>query len=267
MAYSGKIWSYPAKRLLLFLLLFFAVIGLLIVTDRSYQIWINAADAIVAAGIGICLYLYLLKTKLDINLALTGLICLLLVYSFVRSLVFAAGLEAVAKQMTDMYSQYLQRYSSFKPDAGRITQVQNLFIRYQPAFWSSTQITAAFFGLLLFNRLSILKLPVRQISLPGFLIYPLLAALGLSLYPQTKVWGINLLISLLAAYLIQGTGVLSHFWSGVFARSRMLRTLFFITIIINYPVLALISFIGVLDAWFDFRKIRNMEDINESNTN
>jgi uncharacterized protein YybS (DUF2232 family) len=95
----------------------------------------------------------------------------------------------------------------------------------------------------------------------------MILAIGMFLYPATRVIGTNLLICMSMLYLIQGTAVLSFVWGGFFAKARLLRTMLIMAIILNYPVMILIALIGVLDAWFNFRKLTFKEEIHESHIN
>lgn len=246
---------------------FFAVIAIWNAVDSSTQVWINSWDAAVSVGLGIMIFAAIIKHTLDFDLAVSVLLLFIVGYSFIRSWVFSPELASVFQQLAPLYESYLQKMSNLKIDSTRIKWLQDFILTYQTAIWGATQITAVFLGYMLFSRAAILKHPVSLVRLNPVFRYLFIVALALSLYARTHIGGINLLICLAAVFLIQGVGVLSFFWGAFFARIKMLRTLFIITIIINYPALVLIAFIGILDAWFDFRKLNIMEEKHESDSN
>jgi uncharacterized protein YybS (DUF2232 family) len=106
-----------------------------------------------------------------------------------------------------------------------------------------------------------------MIRFPYAVVYGFIASLGLSLYPVTRLYGINLLVCMSMIYLIQGTSVLSFAWGDFFQRAKLLRAFLIMAIILNYPILVLIALTGVMDVWFDFRKLTLVEEKHESNIN
>jgi hypothetical protein len=266
-AYSGKIWHLPAGKQVIMLLSFMVAVIVMASLDGSAAGWLNASDALVAVGLGTAMFVMLVKCRLDINLALYLLLMYLIGYCFFRNWIFAAHLSVISQQTAPLYESYMNRIPNLKLTPDIIASVQNIILTYQTAIWGSMHIAAAFFGFLLFNRTSTLKYPVRFIRLPYPLVYGMILAIGMFLYPATRVIGTNLLICMSMLYLIQGTAVLSFVWGGFFAKARLLRTMLIMAIILNYPVMILIALIGVLDVWFNFRKLTFKEEIHESHIN
>ena len=246
---------------------FLAVIFVTAIADNSPAIWLNASDAIVAVGLGMILFNLILKQRQNANYALALLLIFQVGYAFFRNVMFAPTLSLISEQMNPLYETYLKRLPNLKVTQSMVEWIQSFIITYQSAIWGSVQIAAVFFGFLLFNRFSELKYPVRLVRFPYIVVYLFIISLAMVLYAKTRIWGINLLVCVGMIYLIQGTGVLSFIWGDFFSRAKFMRTFLIIAIIINYPVLALIAITGVLDAWFDFRKLNKMEEIHESNTN
>lgn len=249
------------------LLSFTLVIVAIAFFENTDAIWLNASDAIISVGLGTALFVLIFKQYLDINKALSILIIFNIAYFFIRSWIFAPTLSVISQQMTPMYENYIQRFPALKFNRESVAWIQNFMLLYQAAIWGSIQISAAFFGILLFNRTSILKQQVRMIRLPNYFVYIMIAALALFLYPISRTLGINLLVCMSVVYLIQGTAILSFAWGDFFAKAKLLRTFLIMAIIINYPVLILIALIGVLDVWFDFRKLTFKEEKHESDIN
>ncbi len=241
-----------------------AVIAYVENTDAS---WLNAVDAIIAVGLGTTLFIMILRQRLNINSAFTILVLFSIGYSFLRNWIFAPTLSVISQQMTPLYESYMQRFPALKFNKDSVAWIQNFMQVYQPAIWGSIQTSAVFLGFLLFNRTSLLKQQIRMIQFPYYLVFLMMIALALSLNHATRTWGINLLVCMSVAYLIQGTAVMSFVWGDFFAKAKLLRTFLIMTIIINYPVLILISLIGLLDVWFDFRKLTFKEEKHESDIN
>jgi hypothetical protein len=254
-AYSGRIWHLPSGRQIIQLLGFIITVVVLAVLDNSAAGWLNASDALVSVCMGTVMFVLIIKHRLDFNLAISLLLLYSVGYCFLRNWLFASHLQVISQQMAPMYESYLERFPNLKLNKEMISTLQSIILTYQPAIFGSMQIAGVFFGLLLFNNTSTLKHPIRFIRLPYVLVYLLIIALALFLYPVTRTWGINLLICTGMIYLIQGTAVLSFVWGDFFSKARLLRTLLTMAIILNYPVMILIAFLGVLDVWFDFRKL------------
>lgn len=253
------------KQILMLSVYAVCILGLAFVENET-SIWLNASDAIIGVGIGMLLFMLLIRKRFDLNRAFFTLLGFEIIYGYARSLLFYDLLNAIALQMIPMYETYVKSYPQLHLNKEMLSNMQTIWLQYQAAIWTSTQILAAYFGLLLFNIGSPLKLAIRTIRLPFYLVYALLCALALLAIQPYRAIGINLIVPLSVVYLIQGTGILSHFWGNMFAKARMMRAFLIFAIILNYPILVLIAFIGVLDVWFDFRKLNIMEEKHEGNT-
>jgi hypothetical protein len=265
-AYCGRIWAQSTGKQLLYLGLFIIAVSVLAVIENSLLAWLNASDAIVGVGLGTLLFVLLIKQRQDANKALALILVYEIGYSLLRSWLFSPTLHVVSAQMTPTYESYLHRIPNLQVNKEMVTWIQNFMTTYQTAIWGTSQMLAVFLGYLLFNRFSVISFPLRFIRFPHLVIYPMILALALAIYPDTRVWGINFLICMGIIFLIQGSAVLSFAWGDFFSRARFLRTLLIIAIIINYPVLILIALAGLMDFWFDFRKLNKMEEIHESNS-
>jgi len=267
-SYCGKIWHWEFRKQILVAALYFAVIIIVVAYDGALAVSLNASDALVGIGLGAVLFVLIVKNRLDINKALALLVVYETAYCFFRSWLFAPTLLALSKEMTPVYEAYMHRIPALQKNKEMLQWIQNFMISYQSAIWGSIQLTGVFIGFLLFNRISVLKLQIRYVRFPDRLVYLMIIALALSIYSHTRLFGINLLICSSVIYLMQGVAVLSFAWGNYFTKTKLLRTLLIIAIILNYPILILISFIGVLDVWFDFRKLNSiMEEKNESDIN
>jgi hypothetical protein len=266
-AYCGKIWHLEFKRQIIILATYLLLIIMIAVYDNSLAVWLNASDAIVGIGLGAVLFVFILRQYYDLNKSLAILVIYQIGYCFFRNWLFAPTLTELSQQMTPLYETYLRKVPALEINKDTIAWIQNFMLSYQSAIWGSIQLTGSFLGFLLFNKLSFLKLQVRLIRFPFVFVFLLIVSLAMAVYQNSRLFGINLLICMSIIYLIQGIAVLSFAWGDYFAKARLLRTFLIVAVIFNYPVIILIAFIGVLDVWFDFRKLNIMEEKHESNIN
>ncbi len=91
---------------------------------------------------------------------------------------------------------------------------------------------------------------------PDSWVWPLIAALGLSAFPQetVKFSGINAAIILLLAYTAQGMAVVESFFRR--AGFGPLVRGFLHAVILALPSIMFLPPLGVVDIWADFRKVR-----------
>jgi len=240
-------------------------IMLMALYEKNVTVWMNAADAMLGVGLPVLLFSLVAYSNMYFNLALSLAVLFQIGYALVRSWLFAPTLALISSQMLQFYKQLSVGKSLLSISAAQMQWVIRIWNDYQAGIWVALTISAMFLGLLLFNRVSPIPFPVKMIRFPYPIVYLFIIALGLSLLHQHNLLGINLLIALSFMYLLQGTGVLSFFWSDFFKKAKLLRTLLVMAIILNYPLLVLIAFIGVLDVWFDFRKYNRLEETSESN--
>lgn len=259
-AYSGKIWHQPLRQQIIAFISFSLVIILAAFFEHDPAVWLNACDALVGVGLGLVLFVLILNQRYDMNIAITLLLVFEIGYSFFRSWIFAPTLTSLSQQMIPVYETYLKRIPSLNVNADAIKWVQEMMWKYQSAIWGVIQEAGIFFGFMLFNKISLFKHPLRLVKMPYLVVFLMIAASGLTLYPKTRLVGTNLLICMSIIYLIQGTAVLSFVWGNFFSKARLLRTFLIVAIILNYPVLILIALIGLLDVWFDYRKLTLMEE-------
>ena len=193
-----------------------------------------------------------------------------IVYSIARQLIFGKAFIENVTQAIGQYKEFIT--SAFRNSveqmnlALKITErFKEIFTTFYAGIWIFTVVLALYFGSLLFSRKSIMKWEHKTIRLPFFLIYFLIISLVLFLMPGTKNIGINSLLMLSPLFLIQGISILDFYWGNFFKKSKFLLFLLILSMVINYFILTLVALMGLLDIWFNFRKISIMEEMNESN--
>ncbi len=143
---------------------------------------------------------------------------------------------------------------------------KDFFLNYYPSAWILSMIIAIYLGAVILSRRIPLMWVHKRLRMPFPLVYLLIAGLVMFLIPLTNVIGGNVLISLTGLFLIQGVAILDFYWGKMFRESRVLSFILIFAILLNSYMLGLIALMGVFDIWFDFRKITNMEEIDEGHS-
>jgi len=81
---------------------------------------------------------------------------------------------------------------------------------------------------------------------------------------RNKTVSLNGLLIVAPLYLIQGVAVLDFFWGKFLARTVILRFFLMIALMLNPYMMIMVTFTGLFDVWFNFRKIYTKEDLDEN---
>ncbi len=146
-----------------------------------------------------------------------------------------------------------------------IASSKYVFIHYTVAVTTVSLILAVYVGSLVLNKRTIIKWNYSKHSMSFEVVYLLIIAILCSLFSISHYIGMNLLIILGSFFLIQGLSILNYYWGAFMRRSKFFTFFFILTLILNPYVLLLIALIGLMDMWFDIRKIRETEESNEDN--
>ena len=254
--------------------LFFAVYsGIVVILSVASVIdIITFSDLILGVGATSILFFWSLFKTFNFTRSMITAFFFSIVYSILRQLIFGkAFIENVNKaieQYKELITSVFQNSEEQMNLALEITEsFTKIFTTYYAGIWVLTVVLALYFGSLLFSKKNTLKWKHRIIRIPFFLIYFLIVGLVLFLMPGTKIIGINSLLMLSPLFLIQGISILDFYWGNFFKKSKFLLFLLIFSMVINYFILVLVAFMGLLDIWFNFRKISIMEGMNESNLN
>jgi hypothetical protein len=148
-----------------------------------------------------------------------------------------------------------------------IASSKYIFIHYTVALTTVSFILAVYIGALVLNKKTIIKWNYSRLNFSFEIVYVLIIAIISSLFSISHYIGMNLLAILGSFFLIQGLAILNYYWGGFMRRSKVFTFFLILTLIFNPYVLLLIALIGLMDMWFDIRKIREVEESNEDNPN
>ena len=238
----------------------------------------NTIDTItffdVTIGIAVSIYfyfVYLQKSGSYVN-AILSAAAVNCFYAIVRQLIWGKQLMEnflLAMQNAEALLQSLlvENKELLSLTSESLNATKTVLTNYYIGIWMVSIILGLYLGSLLLSRRLQNKWNHQRIGVPFYLIYILIASLVLFTLPQLRIYGINSLMILAPLFIIQGVSILDFFWRNFFAKSRILLYLLIFSMAFNIPILILVALIGVLDIWFDFRKIRVMEEIDESHSN
>ena len=190
-------------------------------------------------------------------------------YGIIRFAVFKNFLLKTISNVFEQYNVIFEEMAAGKNEylmifQDSVDQTQAFFTDFYPAIWGSGIIIALWLGSLMVSKKNEIKWSHKVFRMPYFIVYFLLAALLLSIYTKTRIYGFNGLIMIAPLFLIQGISILDFYWGKFFKKSKFLLVLLVISIIINIPIIILIMLMGVADVWLNFRKIYVMEEIDEN---
>lgn len=224
-------------------------------------------------GVGFAAFLYFLaftKTMSYLHSILTAYVTNV-IYAVIRHFLLGNILNANVAKLMEGYKQIINSSMQSNPENLEMTlailnSTEEIFAKFYIGIWIVSMTFAVYFGTMLLSRRTMIKWQHRKIAMPFFFIYLLIIALVLFLLPNMKTSGINALAILAPIFLIQGISILDFYWGDFFKKSRFLFFLLIISMVFNYFIHILVALMGLLDIWFDFRKIRTMEEIHESNS-
>ena len=264
-AFSGK---YQKNRNIFNYVFFGFVILLFLVKLVDIITFMNL---FIGVGLTSVLFLWSLRRTLNFINAIISVFFLNIVYAVLRMIVFGKQYAELITEVIVTYKEFVTQ--SFQDNAEQLTLAldftdtfQQLFTKYYVGIWVFTIVFAMYIGSIFLSKKGNLVWEHRKIQMPYYLIYILIASLAGFLLPNTRTSGINALIMIAPLFLIQGISIVDFYWGDFFRRSKILLFLLIVSMVFNYFILMLVALIGLIDIWFNFRKI-DMEEIDESNLN
>ena len=179
---------------------------------------------------------------------------------------FVQLFESAMQNSQAIIATYLEKnLEKFALMTEMIEKTTTFFIKHHLGIEVALMTVAAYIASLLISRKSPIKWKHNVARFPFFMVYFLIAGLMLILLSNYRIIGTNLLIALAPIFLIQGSTILDFFWGNFFRKSKFLQVILIFSIVFNYYVLLLVMIVGLIDFWFDIRKLKNNGGINENN--
>ncbi|MCK4653289.1 MAG: DUF2232 domain-containing protein [Candidatus Cloacimonetes bacterium] len=264
LALSGK---YQDRKYIFFSV--FAGVVLILIIANIIDI-ITFFDLMIGVGLSSIIYFGNLFRTLSYLRTILAVFFLNVIYAILRHILFG---KMFLKNFTQVIEQYKEFFSSTFQDSSEqlelalelLESFKYVFSKFYMGIWVVTIVFAIYFGSLILSKKMMSKWNHKEIRQPFFLIYILIGSLVLFLIPNTKIFGINMMVMLAPLFLIQGISILDFYWGNFFKKSKFLLFLLIFSMVLNYFILMLVVLMGLLDIWFNFRKIRITEEADESN--
>ncbi len=259
LAYGEKYWNKKNNFYLIFVAVLVALfIGEIIETLALF-------DILIGVGLTSLLYFTTIHKTFDYLKTILTAFFLNVVYGLLRHLIFGKEYIQTFRQILFEHKELLITHFQDKPEqlvlvTEFIEKASSLFSKYYVGIGIATVTIALYLGSLLISKKSNIAWEHKKNRLPFGIVYVLIVSLGLLLIPKTSIIGGNLIIILIPLFLIQGSSILDFFWGNYFRKSKFLLILLIFSLVLNYYILLLIALIGMIDVWFDIRKIDSVEE-------
>lgn len=250
------------------------LIWLLVSSGLLITKWINVSSfiSLLTIGLSFALILYILEMRQDTELAITmtALISVLSAgfkYLFTHQ-EFINGLDLSVKQsMNLLASKYPAGSKEYEMFSEIMVFTKEVYLSYNYSISVFLMIVAAWIGIILYNRQKREMYHWYYYQTYNFFVYVLIAGMALSLYEPLRVVGLNVLIGCSALFLIQGLTVFWYLFKDWFNQSKILIAVAVLSLLLNPYLLVFTALFGLLDMWYDFRKLNTQEETHEDNIN
>ena len=220
----------------------------------------TAYDVIMGVGIGS--YLIFANIFKDFNYlrTLVQVTFYFIVFGVIRHLLFH---KVITENINLVFAQYdkmlqnglMQDNAQMELTRQLSENLKEFFINYNPAIWIMMPTLGTYLGLLLLSRKLFIKWEHKTVQMPFTLIYLLLAILLFVLFQDTRTIGLNGLLIVTPLFLIQGISLLHYYWGNYLKKHKFLLILLILAFFFNPYLILLLILIGLVDVWFNFRKI------------
>ena len=212
-------------------------------------------------GFGILLtsfvFFSIIRQKQNYLRALLLVILINLGYAFFRQVIFGQYISDMIDLGIEQY-QELMSVGTSEENLALTNQFLEMFReimkKYYVGIWVMTISLGTYLGALIYSRKALNPWKHKLFRLPFPVVYGLILVLIMILIPQLRVMGINLMLAFVIIFFIQGFSILDFFLGKYFTKSRFLLYLLFAVLILN-PLMLMVGLMGLIDIWFNIRKI------------
>lgn len=239
------------------------VFAVIFAKDKIY--YLTGFDAIFGALLGGAIFFWALNSSKSVAKAFSTIFLFELAVAVLRNYLFKEQISNTVLTAYNLYDSYIAQRLADAPDKmmlakDMLLKVKSLLGLYQIAIWSISEMAFLYVASIVASKKKTIQLDHKKIRLPYVFVYFLIVFLLLALFKQTKILGLNLLISISILYLIQGLSILDFFWGKMFKRSKFLLFLVIMSLFLNTFVMILIALTGLTDVWLDYRKLNENQE-------
>ena len=233
---------------------------------------VQTLNLTIGAGLSCLILFHLMKKEYQLNQIFMSLLTVNTFFIIIRQLLFSEIIfyqysKAADEAVSIMSNRFVYNSEQYLVFMELIEMSKTFYMRYSPGIWVSCMMLCLMLGYYLLSRKRSELSSIKLYQTHNYVIYGLIIALLISIFPDYRVYSINFLIALLPLFLIQGLGVLIVKIGKWFSHSKILLIVAVLSIVINPYLILLISVIGLFDGWFDFRNLSKSEDLHESHSN
>ncbi len=257
------------NNFLFFLGWFLSAIGLILINWISVPSFLNIFFGI---GVNLILILIILRRYQNVELAVTISAIINTLTATVKYLFyhkeFISGLELSVKQsialLSTKYPVGTKEYDVFKEI---IDLSKDIYINYNYSLSVLVVIICTWIGIAVYNREESDHYKWFHYRTMNYFVYVLTIGLILTLIKPYKLIGLNILIACSGFFLIQGLSVFWFLFKTWLIQSKLLVVIAVLSLLLNPYLLVFTALFGLIDMWYDFRKLNLQEETHENNIN
>ena len=265
----GYVLKNPDKKKTFFVVLSI-LIGVIFVLDMNAILLFMNLVVGVLISIFVFQYVFNNTKNIILSIMLVGMINFL--YSVLRHFLFYNTYRKIIDLSLEQNITMIESYFKNSPEKIENAKIllesfSGILVNYSISLWTVAIVLGLASGSLVLSRNIKANYEIKSIKVPYFLVYGLISGLSLFIFPTTRNFGSNIVISISSLYLIQGISIALFFWWDYITRSKVLMWMTILAILMNPYILILITLVGIADIWFDIRKLNKSEEKNENNPN
>ena len=231
---------------------------------------IQILNLLIGTGLTCFLLFYLLNQRYLLNVVLMIVLFTNTLYIAIQRILFSTIITAQYNEALDKsidiisrnYAEHSEQYQLFME---MVELSRDFYLKYSPGFWVCFILICLLFGFYFFSRKNVYRYQLIRYRTHIYVIYSLVIALLLALVSKWRIISLNYLIAMIPLFLLQGIAVLFVKLGKWLFYSKLIILMGIIILLINPYLLILISVVGLMDNWLDFRKLIKPEDLNENN--
>jgi hypothetical protein len=147
-----------------------------------------------------------------------------------------------------------------------IEQSKYIYTNFSSGIWIFSIMLSFLIGFYITTRGNLLY-SINKYHVNLYVIYTLIIALIFAIFSKYSIYSWNFIIGVLPLFFMQGIGIITYKFGRYYKKSKLFIFISILCLLINPYIVIFISFIGLFDNWFDFRKFNKLEDINENHSN
>ena len=207
-------------------------------------------ESLIGVALAYFVFMEVFLTKNKLSLSLVSFFGIESVFCLIRHFTYGEKFIQTLSELIEASRIQIERDIVDPAQLKMVSQFFEIFksmiIKYNFAFMLGSLLIAAYFGFLFFAKRNKISIHHQKLQLPFFLVYIVIGGLALSLYPQTRTMGMNILLALSPLFFFQGISVTDFFWRKHFTKHKGIIVVSIITLAFIPPLFSFNIFILIL---------------------